>query len=82
MNTKLYVTRARKFPLKKLLGVVHERRNGVISMETFADIGQSTVSVDFHGDHSTPAVFSHLSIEMIYKNWKHLFKKNEKYKIP
>lgn len=43
-----------------LLGVVHERRDGVVSMATSAEIGQSTVSVDFHGDHSTPAAPSHL----------------------
>jgi hypothetical protein len=43
-----------------LLGVVHEGRDGVVSMATSTEIGQSTVSVDFHGDHSTPAVLSHL----------------------
>jgi hypothetical protein len=44
----------------RLLGVVHEGRDGVVSMATSAEIGQSTVPVDFHGDHSTPAVLSHL----------------------
>ncbi len=34
--------------------------NRVVSMATSAEIGQSTVPVDFHGDHSTPAVLSHL----------------------
>jgi hypothetical protein len=49
-----------------LLGVVHEGRDGVVSMATSAEIGQSTVSVDFHGDHSTPAVLSHLKH---FKKW-------------
>lgn len=49
-----------------LLGVIHEGRDGVVSMATSAEIGQSTVSVDFHGDHSTPAVLSHLKH---FKKW-------------
>jgi hypothetical protein len=50
----------RPFADCRLLGVVHEGRDGVVSMATSTEIGQSTVSVDFHGDHSTPAVLSHL----------------------